>query len=72
MLGPLPEADDILHYLIAAGQATAPAGDLPHLPPPRPAQGPPSTDILDELRGDRVERRLPPRLRPPRARHRRG
>ena len=28
MLGPLPEEDDILEYMIATGEATRPTGDL--------------------------------------------
>lgn len=54
VLGPLPEADDILKYLIATGEASTPAGDLLDLPSPRPADGPPSSEILDELRADQV------------------
>ena len=54
VLGPLPEADDILEYLIATGEASTPAGDLLDLPSPRPADGPSSSEILDELRADQV------------------
>lgn len=54
LLGPLPEEEDILDYLIATGEASTPAGDLLELPPPRPAKGPPSSEILDELRADRL------------------
>ena len=54
LLGPLPEEEDILDYLIATGQASAPAGDLLDLPAPEPADGPPSAEILDELRADRI------------------
>jgi prevent-host-death family protein len=54
MLGPLPEEDDTLEYLIATGEASRPAGDLLDLPPPRLADGPSSSEILDELRADRV------------------
>ena len=54
MLGPLPEEDDILEHLIATGAASAPIGDLLDLPPPRRAEGQPSSEIFDELRADRV------------------
>ena len=53
VLGPLPENDDILDYLTATGEVTPAAGDLLDLPPPRPASGPPSSEILDDLRADR-------------------
>jgi prevent-host-death family protein len=54
MLGPLPEDDDLLDYLIATDQASAPVGDLLDLPAPQPAEGPSSAEILDELRADRI------------------
>ena len=54
MLGPLPENEDILDYLIAVGEATAATTDLLDLPAPQPAPGPPSAEILDELRADRI------------------
>jgi prevent-host-death family protein len=54
LLGPLPETDDVLDYLTAIGEVTEPAGDLLDLPPPRPAPGPPSSEILDDLRADRI------------------
>jgi len=54
VLGPLPENDDILDFLIATGEATAATTDLLDLPPPRPAAGPSSAEILDELRADRI------------------
>ena len=54
LLGPLPEEDDILDHLIAIGEATPAAGDLLDLPPPRRSDGPPTSEILDELRADRI------------------
>jgi prevent-host-death family protein len=54
MLGPLPEHDDILDYLIAIGDATPATEDLLDLPPPKPVPGPSSSEILDELRADRI------------------
>jgi prevent-host-death family protein len=54
MLGPLPERDDLLEYLIATGEVTPATGDLLELPPPKPAPGRPSAEILDELREDRI------------------
>ena len=54
LLGPLPEADDILEYLIAIGEATPATGDLLDLPPPKPYPGPSSSEIFDELRADRI------------------
>jgi prevent-host-death family protein len=54
LLGPLPEQDDILEYLIAIGEATPATGNLLDLPPPRRSSGPPLSEILDELRGDRI------------------
>jgi prevent-host-death family protein len=55
MLGPLPEEDDILDYLIAIGEATPAQGDLRDLslPPPSPP-GPSTMEILDELREERL------------------
>ena len=54
LLGPLPERDDILDFLIATGEATAATTDLLDLPPPRPAPGPSSAEVLDELRAERI------------------
>jgi prevent-host-death family protein len=54
VLGPLPEVDDVLDYLIATGEATEPEGDLLDLPPPLRSEGPPTSEILDELRADRL------------------
>jgi prevent-host-death family protein len=55
MLGPLPEDDDILDYLIATGEASRPIGDLLDLPLPAPSPAGPSTaEILDELREERL------------------
>jgi prevent-host-death family protein len=54
MLGPLPEDDDLLEYLIATGEASKPAGDLLDLPAPRSAEGLSSSEILDQLRADRI------------------
>ena len=54
VLGPLPENDDVLDYLIAIGEATPASGDLLDLPPPVRVEGPSSEEILDELRADRI------------------
>jgi prevent-host-death family protein len=55
VLGPLPEEDDVLEYLIATGAATRPIGDLLDLPLPPPSPpGPSTTQILDELREERL------------------
>lgn len=56
VLAPLPEKEDILEYLIAIGEATPAKGDLLDLPPPEPSliPGPPLSEILDELRADRI------------------
>jgi prevent-host-death family protein len=55
LLGPLPETDDILDYLTAIGEVTEASGDLLDLPPPRPAPpGPSLSEILDDLRADRI------------------
>jgi prevent-host-death family protein len=55
LLGPLPESDDVLDYLIATGEASEAVGDLLDLPPPRPAgPGPSVSEILDEQRADRL------------------
>lgn len=54
MLGPLPEEEDVLEYLIAIGEATRAEGDLLDLPPPRRSPGPPMSEILDDLRADRI------------------
>ena len=55
MLGPLPEEDDTLDYLIAIGEATPARSDLLDLPPPRPAPpgAPSSEEIFEDLRADR-------------------
>jgi prevent-host-death family protein len=54
VLGPLPENEDVLDYLIAIGEATPATSDLLDLPPPIPVEGPSSEEILDELRADRI------------------
>jgi prevent-host-death family protein len=56
MLGPLPEEDDVLDYLIAIGEATPAQGDLLDLPLPEPSRipGRPLSEILDELREERL------------------
>ena len=54
VLGPLPENDDVLDYLIAIGEATPASRDLFDLPPPVRVEGPSSEEILDELRADRI------------------
>jgi prevent-host-death family protein len=55
MLGPLPEEDDILEMMYATGEATRPVGDLLDLPlPPLSPPGPPLSEILDELREERL------------------
>ncbi|HZN21402.1 MAG TPA: type II toxin-antitoxin system prevent-host-death family antitoxin [Gaiellaceae bacterium] len=54
VLGPLPENDDVLDYLIAIGEATPASRDLLDLPPPVRVEGPSSEEILDELRADRI------------------
>ena len=54
VLGPLPENEDVLDYLIAIGEATPASGDLLDLPPPVRVEGPSSEEILDELRADRI------------------
>lgn len=55
VLGPLPEEDDVLDYLIATGEATKPIGDLLDLPLPPPSPpGPTTAQILDELREERL------------------
>jgi hypothetical protein len=55
MLSPLPEEDDVLELMYATGEATRPVGDLLDLPAPQPSDtpGPPLSEILDEMRGDR-------------------
>lgn len=55
MLGPLPEDEDILDYLIAIGEATPATEDLLDLLPPKPAPpgAPTSEEILEDLRADR-------------------
>ena len=54
LLGPLPEADDILDHLIAIGEATPATSDLLDLPPPVRVDGPSSEEILEDLRADRI------------------
>ena len=54
MLGPLPDEVDVLDYLIAIGEATPPAGDLLDLPCAPSSEGMSTSEILDELRGDRI------------------
>jgi prevent-host-death family protein len=54
MLGPLPEDVDILDYLIATGEATPPTGDLLDLALPRSSEGPSTSEILGELREERI------------------
>lgn len=54
MLGPLPEHEDVLDYLIAIGEASPATGDLLDLPPPLRSEGRPTAEILDELRADRI------------------
>jgi hypothetical protein len=55
MLGPLPEEDDILEYLIATGEATRPTGDLLAVEPVRLDDGGPLlSEILDEQREERL------------------
>ena len=56
ILAPLPEHDDLLAALIATGEVTPATGDLLDLPPPDPAPpgAPSSSEILDELRADRI------------------
>ena len=55
MLGPLPENENIVDYLIAVGEATPAQGDLLDLPlPPSSPPGPSTAEILDELREERL------------------
>lgn len=54
MLGPLPENEDVLDYLIAIGEATPATSDLLDLPPPVRVNGPSSEEILEDLRADRI------------------
>lgn len=54
LLGPLPEQEDVLEYLIAIGEATPATGDLLDLPPPVRVDGASSEEILDDLRADRI------------------
>ncbi len=56
LLGPLPEADDVLARLLATGEATPVAGDLLDLPAPAPAPEPgaPLGAVVEALRADRV------------------
>jgi prevent-host-death family protein len=55
-LAPLPKGESILDRLIAEGKATPAQGDLLDLgppPPPRPGARPLS-EVLDEMREDRI------------------
>lgn len=55
ILAPLPEAASPLQRLVLSGRATAPAGDLLKLGPPRAKR--PSTRVskaLEQLRGERL------------------
>ena len=54
ILGPLPEEDDVLDYLIAIGEATPATSDLLDLPPPVRVEGASSEEILEDLRADRI------------------
>ena len=54
MLGPLPEDEDALSYLIDTGEASLATTDLLDLPPPAPVDGLCSEEILDDLRADRI------------------
>ncbi len=54
MIGPLPENEDILDYLIAIGEATPATGDLLDLPAPVRVEGRSTEAIFDELRADRI------------------
>jgi len=55
VLGPLPEEDDILEYLIATGEATRPAGDLLDVEPWRGTDGGPLlSETLREMREERL------------------
>jgi prevent-host-death family protein len=54
LLGPLPEQEDVLEYLIAIGEATPATGDLLDLPLPVRVDGASSEEILDDLRADRI------------------
>jgi hypothetical protein len=55
MLGPLPEETDILELMYLTGEATRPVGHLRDLPlPARSPPGPPLSEILDELREERL------------------
>ncbi len=55
VLAPLPEEEDMLEYLIATGEATRPTGDLLDVEPYRgPAEGPSLSDILEEMREDKI------------------
>jgi prevent-host-death family protein len=54
MLGPLPDQEDVLDYLTAIGEVTEPTGDLLDLPAPRRSEGRPTSEILDEIRADRL------------------
>ncbi len=55
-LTPSARHETPLAQLIAERGASIPRGDLLHTlaPPDTPAQGPPSSDVLDELREERV------------------
>jgi prevent-host-death family protein len=55
-LSPAGPKDSALARLVAERGATMPTGDLLELIPPRgrPASGPPSQEVLDELREERL------------------
>ena len=55
-LAPLPKHESVLDRLIAEGKATPAQGDLRDLPPPLPRRPvePLLSDVLDELREDRI------------------
>ena len=55
MLGPLPEDDDVLEFMIATGEATRPTGDLLDVEPYRSATRTPAlSEILEEMREDKI------------------
>ena len=56
VLAPRPEEEDLLELMYATGEATRPIGDLLDLPPPYKSTlpGPSASEILDELREERL------------------
>jgi len=55
VLAPLPDTDSVLSRLIASGRATAPVADLCDLGPPlKRRRGKPLSEILQELREERL------------------